>query len=352
MFVVNGRFLTQKPTGIHRYAFEVCNAMYKQGVDFVVATPKEIRSDYNVEFKTVKCGSLKTHLWEQLSLPRYLKSIGSPLLVSFSGCGPLNYKNQIITIHDVSHESHPEWFAKNYYRYYHYMIPRIAKKAHAVITVSNYSKGETVRILGVDADKMYVIPCDVPTPIKQAAQKLSQSELAPSDRYILTVSSMDPRKNFVRLVEAFNCIEDKDVKLYIVGMQFKAFNTPDMQKLSGENIVLTGYVDDNKLSELYRNAQFSIYPSLYEGFGLPPLESMTFGCPVIASDIPAIREVNGDALLYINPLDINDITLKMNQLLIDENLRKGLKEKGLKQVRKYSWDRTAKEIVELVSKYE
>lgn len=352
MFIVNGRFLTQKPTGIHRYAFEVCNAMLKQGVDFVVATPHEIREDYDIKFKTVKCGSLKTHLWEQINLPRYLKSIGSPLLVSFSGCGPLNYKNQIITIHDVSHESHPEWFAKNYYRYYHYMLPRIARKAHAVITVSEYSKREIGRILGIDAKKMYVINCDVPTPIKEAAKSPSQPDLAPSEKYILTVSSMDPRKNFVRLVQAFNNINDKSVKLYIVGMQFKAFNTPDMQKLSGDNIVLTGYVDDAKLSELYRNAQFSIYPSLYEGFGLPPLESMTFGCPVIASDIPAIKEVNENALLYCDPLDVDDMTQKMNQLLIDENLRDELTEKGLKQVQKYSWDRTAEKIVELVSKFE
>lgn len=352
MFIVNGRFLTQKPTGIHRYAFEVCNAMLKQGIDFVVATPKEIRTDYDIKFKTVACGSLKTHLWEQISLPRYLKKNGSPLLVSFSGCGPLNYKNQIITIHDVSHESHPEWFAKNYYRYYHYMIPRIARKAHAVITVSEYSKRETSRILELDINKLHVIPCDVPTPIKEAAKHESQSLPASEERYILTVSSMDPRKNFVRLVQAFNNIEDKTVKLYIVGMQFKAFNTPDMQSLSGDNIVLTGYVDDAKLSELYRNAQFSIYPSLYEGFGLPPLESMTFGCPVIASDIPAIREVNEDALLYIDPLNVGDITEKMNRLLVDENLRHELKEKGLKQVKKYSWDRTAARIVELVSKFE
>ena len=347
MFIVNGRFLTQKPTGIHRYAFEVCNAMLKQGIDFVVATPKEIRTDYDIKFKTVACGSLKTHLWEQISLPRYLKKIGSPLLVSFSGCGPLNYKNQIITIHDVSHESHPEWFAKNYYRYYAYMLPRIAKKAHAVITVSEYSKRETSRILDLDINKLHVIPCDVPTPIKEAAKHESQLLQTTDERYILTVSSMDPRKNFVRLVQAFNNIEDRTVKLYIVGMQFKAFNTPDMQSLSGDNIVLTGYVDDARLSELYRDAQFSIYPSLYEGFGLPPLESMTFGCPVIASDIPAIKEVNEDALLYVG-----DMTEKMNRLLVDENLRNELKEKGLQQVQKYSWDRTAARIVELVSKFE
>lgn len=123
MFVVNGRYLTQKPTGVHRYAFEICNKLHEMGVDFHVAIPQEIHPDYKFSFKTVKCGSLKTHLWEQISLPRYLKSIGNPLLVSFTGCGPLSYNNQIMTIHDVSHERYPEWFSKNYYRFYHFMIP-------------------------------------------------------------------------------------------------------------------------------------------------------------------------------------------------------------------------------------
>lgn len=90
---------------------------------------KEINPDYKFEFKTVQCGSIKNgHCWEQISLPKYLKRNNSPLLISFTGCGPLFYKNQIITIHDLSHEVHPEWFSKGYYRFYHFMFPRIAKK--------------------------------------------------------------------------------------------------------------------------------------------------------------------------------------------------------------------------------
>ncbi|MFQ9315533.1 glycosyltransferase family 1 protein [uncultured Dysgonomonas sp.] len=348
MFVVNGRYLTQKATGVHRYAFEICNKLHEMGVDFHVAVPNEIHPDYKFSFKVVKCGSLNTHLWEQISLPRYLKRIGSPLLISFTGCGPINYSNQIMTIHDVSHERYPEWFSKNYYRFYHYMMPRIGKKAHAVLTVSEFSKKEIVDTLGINAEKIHVVHSNVPFHNKPSKEEILNFTRNPeAERYILAVSSMDPRKNFIRLVEAFNKIKDKSVKLYIIGMSFKAFNTPDLQKLIGENVHLPGYIPDEKLQTMYQNALLSVYPSLYEGFGLPPLESMTYGCPVINSDIPALREVSQDAALYVDPYNVEDITEKIEQLLVDEPLRKELQEKGLLQIKKYSWDKSAKQVYEL-----
>ena len=348
MFVVNGRYLTQKATGVHRYAFEICNKLHEMGVDFHVAVPNEIHPDYKFSFKVVKCGSFNTHLWEQISLPRYLKRIDSPLLISFTGCGPLNYSNQIMTIHDVSHERYPEWFSKNYYRFYHYMMPRIGKKAHAVFTVSEFSKKEIVDTLGINAEKIHVVHSNVPFHNKPSKEEvLSFTRNPEAEKYILAVSSMDPRKNFIRLVEAFDKIKDKSVKLYIIGMSFKAFNTPDLQKLIGENVHLPGYIPDEKLQTMYQNALLSVYPSLYEGFGLPPLESMTYGCPAINSDIPALREVSQDAALYVDPYNVEDITEKIEQLLVDEPLRKELQEKGLLQIKKYSWDKSAKQVYEL-----
>ena len=348
MFVVNGRYLTQKATGVHRYAFEICNKLHEMGVDFHVAVPNEIHPDYKFSFKVVKCGSLNTHLWEQISLPRYLRRIGSPLLISFTGCGPLNYSNQIMTIHDVSHERYAEWFSKNYYRFYHYMMPRIGKKAHAVLTVSEFSKKEIVDTLGINSEKIHVVHSNVPFHNKPSKEEILNFTRNPeAERYILAVSSMDPRKNFIRLVEAFDKIKDKSVKLYIIGMSFKAFNTPDLQKLIGENVHLPGYIPDEKLQTMYQNALLSVYPSLYEGFGLPPLESMTYGCPAINSDIPALREVSQDAALYVDPYNVDDITQKIEQLLVDEPLRKELQEKGLQQIKKYSWDKSAKQVYEL-----
>lgn len=352
MFVVNGRYLTQKATGVHRYAFEICNKLHEMGVDFHVAIPQEIHPDYKFSFKTVKCGTLKTHAWEQISLPLYLKSIGSPLLISFTGCGPLVYKNQIMTIHDVSHERYPEWFSKNYYRFYHYMMPRIGRKAHAVLTVSEFSKREIVETLNIDADKIHVIHSNVPFHDKPSKDEiLNFTRDSKVERYILAVSSMDPRKNFERLVNAFQKIEDKSVKLYIIGMSFKAFNTPDLQNLVSDNVHLPGYISDEALQDMYQNALLSVYPSLYEGFGLPPLESMTYGCPAINSDIPALREVSEDAAMYVDPYDEEDITHKINELLENESLRKELQLKGLEQIKKYSWEKSAKQVYKLAERY-
>lgn len=352
MFIINGRFLSQKPTGIHRYAFEMCDQLHKMGADFIVAMPKDVNEDYKLAFNTVKVGSLKGHLWEQLSLPKYLKSIGSPLLVSFSGCGPLNYKNQIMTIHDVSHERHPEWFSKNYWRYYGYMMPRIAKKSHAIITVSEYSKKEIVDVFKIAPEKLFVANCSIPSYHSEISIiNTGYQELKTPEKYIISVSSFDPRKNFRRLIEAFNLMEDKTIKLYIVGMKFKAFNTPDLEGLLNENIILPGYVGDDELKILYKNAMFSIYPSLYEGFGIPPLESMINGCPVIGSKIEALEEICEDAILYTNPYDVKDMANKMNLLASNQQLRLDFKEKGSIQVKKYSWEKSARTVLDLVSKY-
>lgn len=353
MFIINGRFLTQKPTGVHRYTFEMCNYLHQIGADFYVVAPKEINPDYKFDFKLVQFGDLKTHLWEQISLPRYLRKNGSPLLVSFSGCGPLNYKNQIMTIHDVSHERHPEWFSKNYCRYYGYMMPRIGRKAHAVITVSEFSKQEIIETLHLPKEKVHVVLGGAPLMPKFSDEEIINYKQDNSkEKYIISVSSMDPRKNFIRLVEAFNRIEDKSIKLYIIGMKFKAFNTPDLEKLEHENVIMPGYVDNDQLQQLYRDALFSVYPSLYEGFGIPPIEAMTCGCPVIASDIPAVREISGDAALYIDPYSIEDMTDKMNLLVKNEQLRKELIIKGLAKSKEYSFIESAKQAYELIKKYE
>lgn len=353
MFVVNGKYLAQKASGIHRYAFEICNELHKMGVDFHVAVPKNICSDYRFEFKTVECGSFDNHLWEQISLPRYLKKIGNPLLVSFSGCGPLNYDNQIITIHDVSHERFPQWFSKAYYYYYHYMMPRIGRKAHTILTVSQFSKDEIVDVLKLDPLKINIVHSNVPFRKKPTQEEILNYQ-RPTDiePYIIAVSNMDPRKNFIRLVKAFNNIDDKNIKLYIIGMRSKAFNTPDMAALKHDRVILPGYVDDEKLKTLYQNAILSVYPSLYEGFGLPPLESMTFGCPAIVGDIPALHEVSGDAALYADPCNEQDITDKINLLLKDEPLRQQLRLKGFEQIKKYSWAKSAQQVYELIQKYD
>jgi glycosyltransferase involved in cell wall biosynthesis len=351
MFYINGRFLTQKATGVHRYAFEICNKLHEMHCDFKVVAPRHILPDYDFQFPIEHVGFMPSHLWEQCELPFYLHRKGNPLLVSFSGCGPLCYNRQIITIHDVSHERFPHWFSRNYCRFYGYMFPRIARKAKAVLTVSEFSKQEIIDTLHIDADKIHVVHSNVPFHTLPVPKDSDECNDKSGEKYIISVSSMDPRKNFVRLVNAFSKMEDSDIKLYIVGMPFKAFNTPDLQQLASRNVVLPGYIDDSQLKAMYSRALFSVYPSLYEGFGLPPLESMTFGCPAIVSNIPALREISGDAALYIDPESETDMTEKMNLLASSPVLRTELREKGYRQIQRYSWDKSAKQVLDIVNRF-
>ncbi len=342
MFVINGRFLTQKMTGIQRYAFELCTHLHAIGVDFLVAVPQEINPDYRIPFNLLRIGSLKNHLWEQWSLARYLKKNGSPLLVNFSGSGVLNYPNQIMTIHDLAHERHPEWFSKNYVRYYHFMMPRVARNARAVVTVSEFSKQEITTLFDVNPEKIFVVPNGVSLPIKE-----TKSSPKP-EKYIVAISSLEPRKNFGRLIQAFLALKTNDVKLCIAGMKFKSFRDLPFEEWRNENVIFPGYLSDIELVNLYENALFSVYPSLYEGFGLPPLESMACRCPVLASRIPPVEQVCGNAVLYTDPLNISQMAAQMELLIRDPKLREELILKGTERVKKYSWKTAAVKFLELL----
>jgi glycosyltransferase involved in cell wall biosynthesis len=350
MIYINARFLTQTITGVQRYAIEISKELkllYDNKITFV-SPPNIIHFDIAKELNAKIVGEHRGHLWEQISLPHFLKKEGSPLLISFSGCGLLNYKNQIITIHDVSFRRHPEWFTKSYLHYYNFMIPRIAAKAHAIITVSEFSKGEIADVLGIEQNRIEVIYNAVSKNNK--IQNFSNSNIF-LNNYILAVSSLEPRKNFSRLVEAFNGIGDKNVKLYIIGKQFKVFSTLKLQKEITKSVIFTGYLDESKLKDMYKKALFLIYPSLYEGFGLPPIEAMSFGCPVIASDIPAIHEICESAVLYTDPLSIEDMITKMNFMIENKDVRENFKQVGFKQVKKFSWTESAKQVFALSEKF-
>jgi len=176
-----------------------------------------------------------------------------------------------------------------------------------------------------------------------------------SDRYILALSSIAKHKNFERLVQAFLKI-DIDIKLYIVGgINQKIFGKDSIKILNkiqqSKNIIFLGRVDDEKLVELYSNALFFIYPSLYEGFGIPPLEAQACGCPILLSDITVFREVYGNSVHYCNPLDVDDIRKQIEYLLSDAKLLKDLKHKSLENAKKYTWEKSAEKFLNLLKEY-
>ena len=342
--IINSRFLTQKITGTQRFAIEIALQLRKLIPHVVFVSPKnilypKIANELNV--KTI--GVNKGHLWEQLDLPVYLKRNSNTLLVNLVNTATLIYRNQIITIHDLAFLRHPEWFSKKFYLFYKFLIPEIIRKAKKIITVSNFSKTEIINLLKIPSQKVEVIYNGV-------SKKFFYNPLIKKENIILAVSSLDPRKNFKNLILAFKKLKLKNYKLLIVGSKNKIFSNQAIEQLIKEtpNIEFTGYVSDEELVNLYQRAKLFVYPSLYEGFGLPPLEAMACGTPVVVSNVASLPEVCGDAAYYVNPYDVNDIARGIEAVLKDENLQKELILKGLERVKLFSWEESAKKVMKII----
>ncbi len=342
---INGRFLTQKSTGVHRFSYEMCKSLHKEGLNFIVLAPKNTLPDYECDFPIKIIGNFSSHLWEQLELPFYLKKNGLPLLISFMGLGCVLYNNQISTIHDISFMRNPSWFSKKYYYFYKWMTPLMVKKSKKIITVSNFSKKEIVDLLHIFPEKIEIIY----NAVADYFYKDNYESVIPLNKqpYILAVSSLDPRKNFVNLIKAFSLLQDIPHKLYIIGGNSSVFSSMNLP--ISDNIVFLNYVSNKELVGYYKNADLFVYPSLYEGFGIPPIEAMSQHCPVLVSDIDVLHEVCGEAAFYCNPYDINDIAEKIRFILHDSKAVYKKTTIGKEHISKYSWSNSAKKLMKLIN---
>lgn len=349
---INGRFLLQNQTGINRFAYELCKALQGQGYEFVLICPYgTIKDCYDVSpFRIVRFGWGRSHFWEQFFLPLYFCSRkGEKLLVNFSGIGPVFVKNKLMTIHDLAFLHNPDWYSKSYRTVYKILTPLAAKYARRILTVSEFSKSEISRYLNIKDNKISVVHNAV-SKIFLEEDNVDYKDVK-NEKYVLAVSSVDPRKNFINLIKAFALVKDTDLKLYIIGGESKIYSmsVEDLSHYGKTNsIKWLGRVADNELREYYKNALCFIYPSLYEGFGIPPLEAMACGAPTIVSEIPPLREVCGDAALYVNPYNIEDIADKISGLVNDEALRVSLRNKGFDRQKLFGWDCSSRMVQSII----
>ena len=295
------------------------------------------------ELNVTIVGTNKGVVWEQIDLPRYLAKNDSPLLINLANVAPLFYSNQIVTIHDLAFKVNPFWFSKKFVWFYNFLIPRIAKKARGVFTVSNFSKQEIIKYLHINEEKISVIYNSI-TDFPAEENKGNKY-----GNYLLAVGSIDKRKNISGIIAAFDHLKNKKIKLLVAGDYNPIFKNKDNDGLKNHSqIKFLGRVDDVELRNLYQNAMLFIYPSLYEGFGIPPLEAMSYNCPTIVSDIGSLKEVCGDASLYIDPNSAEDIAEKIEVLVNDAALRNTLIEKGKLNIKKYSWEKSATLIADTI----
>lgn len=263
----------------------------------------------------------------------------------------------IVTIHDISWKYHPEIIPRNVYFAQSKFVESTARRAEKIITVSETTKRDLVKFFKIPPDKIVVTYNGVKSiyrPIKdedRINEVLKKYDI--HDRYLLYTGRLEPRKNLIRLIKAFSMLKKKrsiELKLVIVGP--KTWLYSEIFKMVVElglesDIIFAGYLPEEDLPFIYNGADLFISPSVFEGFGIPPVEAMACGTPVLYSDIPAHREIIGDAGVAFNPLDINDISQTVLNALSDTALLKELSEKGIKRAGDFSWDNTAKKTLEV-----
>jgi len=265
---------------------------------------------------------------------------------------PLRFNGKLlVTIHDVNHLALPQLLHGFHKRLYaKYMFNAVKKKSSKIITVSEFSKKEIVKYVGIKNEKISVVRNGV----ESIWFHIKKDERPYPKNYFLYVGNVKPHKNLIALLQAFELLKDNiSHDIVIVGKKH-GFITQDKnidhvaQKLMNR-VHFTGYVSDSSLQQWVAHAEALIFPSLYEGFGLPPLEAMACGCPVLCSNAASLPEVCGDAVLYFDPYQPKDIAKKIEMLICSPSLRNELIEKGKTRAHQFTWEKSAAQVINIIN---
>ena len=367
---LDGIPLTEFKTGVGHYTFELACALARVAPEsnFEVVYPSNlppaiielddsISLPANLKIKRVRVGPLGRHWWFT-GLPRYVRSSGIEL---FHGTNydvpPWRQCATVLTIHDLSLLIHPETHEKRRVGRSRRRLPLMARAANAVIVPTESVRGEVCEHLRLSAEKVFAVPeaaRECFTPMQLEATEDVRRRLGIGDDFLLTVGTIEPRKNLQTLVSAFEEVavgqSHPTLQLVIAGSRgwlseplFDALEKSPMRK----RIIVTQYLNDEELRALYSSCRAFVYPSIYEGFGLPPLEAMACGAPVIASRIPALEETTGGAALLFNASSDQELARSISKVMEHKNVSEKLVTAGLRQAAKFSWEKTARTTLEV-----
>jgi glycosyltransferase involved in cell wall biosynthesis len=340
MIAINARFQVQPLTGVQRVPTEILARMNITRLELRPRRPLSPIAGY---------------VWEQLSLPL---QVSGRLLWSPCNVGPIGLRHQVLTIHDAAVLDHPEWFSRNFVRAYRLIWSVLVPRVRQLVTVSNFSRKRLASHFGIEERLIEVVHNGVseqfkPAPAFEIAKARERFQLG-NGPYFLTLGTLEPRKNIRLVLEAWKMRGPglKDAKLVLIGghgssQVFAHGGDPNPT----EDILTPGRVPDEALVALLSGATALLYPSLYEGFGLPVLEAMACGTPVIAGRTDGIMEVARDAASYVEQRDAGALAELMAEIVASKHLAVELVGKGFERARAYSWQNSANGMEQILRRY-
>lgn len=345
--LINGRFATQRTTGVQRYARETLlqlDELIGRGegrfARWTLAVPPEADAPRLQHIAVEPLGPLRGHLWEQWTLARRARR--AALLYSPGFTGPWLCRHGVVTIHDAAVVRFPQNYTRAFRAWYRWLIPQLTRRAPLTFAVSRFSAHEAVACFGVPRERLQVGTEGWQHLDRQAEDEAILDALGLRDApFLLAVSSLTPNKNFQALVDGLAALGAEAPRCVVAGAIDEGVFR-QAPALLHERIVRAGYVSDGQLKALYRHATGFVMPSLYEGFGIPPLEAMALGCPVIASTAPALVETCADAALYFDPHQPEQLAGQILRLVREPALQAQLRQAGHHRARSFSWAENAR----------
>lgn len=355
-------------TGIGTYTYQLINCLNKidRINDYTLFMPeickKEMNLGKNFALNNIQNNN-ENNFWDEVNTPNILKNGQIQLYhIPQNGVGLPSIKKCkfVITLHDVIPYKMPETVSDRYLKLFSEYIPKIVPMCDGIITVSNFSKLDIVKAFNFPEEKIYVTSLaseDIYKPLNKCISKyIAKKYYDIKDDFILYVGGFSPRKNILGIIKSFSkfiALYKKPINLVIAGNRGKSYSIYKQcaEKLHIQDKVLfPGFISINHLPYVYNAAKLFVYPSLYEGFGLPTVEAMACGIPVITSNITSIPEVVDKSALLINPKDTDSLCKSMLNVLSDQTLYNKLVKSGLKRASQFSWEKTAKDTIRVYNK--
>jgi glycosyltransferase involved in cell wall biosynthesis len=346
-WAINGRFLTQRTTGVQRYAYEIVAALddlLSQTSDAAKKLAMRLILPPGVETKLPlsKIRSRQTsfgsgHAWDQFVLP-FCAGAG---VLSLGNFGPLLARRQIVCIHDANTFILPESYSRTFGLAYRTLLPLLGNRASRVATVSQFSADMLVKYGVCRQEKIFIAPNGHEHVLRWDARRARIPLLGSLRRpYVLLLGSSAKHKNLDVILNQAQALDEKGIEIVVAGPTSNIF-VANETAVKRPNIHYAGFVGDDELAALYDNALCLVFPSRTEGFGIPPLEAMAKGCPVISSNAASLNEVGGDAFLYVDPDDSAGWMNAIVAISTHGDLRAALSAKGKQRAPLFSWKRSA-----------